>query len=269
MIGDQISRAEGRHLFGLDPAGYDATRPDYPLWIFEHLCDRGVLEAGATNTLEIGPGTGCATRRLLEYGADPLVLVEPDERFAQMLDAATQVSDADCRVVHSSFEDAELGEHGFDLVASATAFHWIEAVPGLEKIRRLLKPHGAVALFWNVLQDLDKADPFHDATERLLAPLATTPSGAPNTVPYALDRPARETDAMTAGFTEVEYQESKWTYVINTEEVGTLYGGFSQIQRLEVTAREELLSRLMEVADTQFKGRVERNVTTCLYLITE
>ena len=186
---DEIRREEGRHIFGLDPEGYDATRPDYPLWIFEHLKDCSALQQG-TPTLEIGPGTGRATRRLLEYGADPVLLVEPDERFATILEASTQ--NVACEVMHESFEDAEIDEQAFDLVASATTFHWIEAVPGLQKIKRLLRPGGTVALFWNVLQDLDKADPFHDATADILATLASNPSGAPNTLPYALDQTARQ-----------------------------------------------------------------------------
>lgn len=34
---DYIHRHEGRQLFGLNPAGYDNARPDYPAWIFERL----------------------------------------------------------------------------------------------------------------------------------------------------------------------------------------------------------------------------------------
>ncbi len=36
-------------------------------------------------TLEVGAGTGTATRQLLELGANPLVAVDPDERLAAFL----------------------------------------------------------------------------------------------------------------------------------------------------------------------------------------
>ena len=265
---DQIERSEGSRLFGSNPQGYANSRPHYPDWIFQRLRDDGALWQGAS-TLEIGPGTGLATQRLLEYGANPLLLVEPDERFADTLMATSRPHDADCRVVHESFEMAELANHEFDLIVSATAFHWIEAIPGLQKMRRLLKPRGVVALFWNVLQDLDKPDAFHDATASLLAPLATSPSGAPKSLPYALDRTARQADAKAAGFNRIEYHESRWTHRITAQQVGELYEGFSHIQRLDPVARTSLLSRLVEVAESQFNGLVERNVTTSLYLISE
>jgi SAM-dependent methyltransferase len=263
----RIERREGRHLFGLNPQAYDDSRPDYPHWIFEDLRDRGALVPD-TPTLEIGAGTGRATRRLLEFGARPLTIVEPDERFATMLASATRESTADCQVIHQSFEAAALPIAHFDLVAAATSFHWIEAVSGLRKVKRLLTSEGVAALFWNVLQTLGKDDPFHDATQALLSDLAVSPSGSPDTVPYALDQPAREADAHAAGFDDVQYVESRWTLVLDTKQVGQLYEGFSHIQQLDAASRENVLARLMEIADTQFKGRVERNVTSCLYVLT-
>ena len=66
-----IDREFGRQAFGLDPRGYHAARPAYPDWVFEILCERCGL-ARDTATFEIGAGTGTATRRLLELGANPL-----------------------------------------------------------------------------------------------------------------------------------------------------------------------------------------------------
>src|SRR5438309_1460157 len=53
-----------RRLFGGDPGGYDRARPDYPSRVYEILRARCGLRPGAA-TLEIGPGSGLATRRLL------------------------------------------------------------------------------------------------------------------------------------------------------------------------------------------------------------
>src|SRR5207237_10029841 len=73
-----------RRLFGADPGGYDRARPDYPSRVYEILTERCGLRPGPA-TLEIGPGTGLATRRLLALGADPLVAVESAERLAEYL----------------------------------------------------------------------------------------------------------------------------------------------------------------------------------------
>ena len=259
---EQIQLNEGRGLFGLNPQGYEDARPEYPLWIFEHLRERGALVAG-TPTLEIGAGTGKATRRLLEYGANPLTIVEPDVRFAEMLGTAVATSPATCRVLQETFEEVVLSENQFDLIAAATAFHWIEPTSGLRKIKRLLKPGGFVALFWNVLGDSEKDDPFHDATHSLLSPLAVGPGE-----PFALDREARQADAKAAGFEKTEYLESRWSHVLNTAQVGKLYESFSHFQRLDADTRAEVLDALMTIADTQFNGEVIRNVTSCLYLFS-
>ena len=264
---EQIELNEGRRLFGLNPQGYEDTRPEYPVWIFDHLRERGALVDG-TLTLEIGAGTGKATRRLLEYGANPLTIIEPDARFAALLGTAANASTANCTVVHESFEDAVLPDSQFDLIVAATAFHWIEPTAGLRKIKRLLRRDGFVALFWNVLSDMHKEDLFHEATVGLFSPLAVGPSDQPGTVPFALDRAAREAEANAAGFKATEYLESRWSHVLNTDEVGKLYESFSHIQRLDGDTRARLLDELAAIADTQFNGEVVRNVTSCLYLFS-
>ena len=264
---EQINLNEGRRLFGLNPQGYEDVRPEYPVWIFEHLRERGALIDG-TPTLEIGAGTGKATRRLLEYGADPLTIVEPDARFAAMLDTAATASPAAIHVIHDSFEDAALSANQFGLIAAATAFHWLEPTSGLRKIKRLLRREGFVALFWNVLRDLDKEDLFHDATQSLLAPLAVAASEKSDKLPFALDREARQAEAKGAGFAKIEYLESRWSLELKTDEVGKLYESFSHIQRLDAAPRAKLLDALMTIADTQFNGKVVRNITSCLYLFS-
>ena len=266
-MSEHIYLDEGRRLFGLNPQGYEDARPDYPIWIFEHLRDRGAL-VDRTPTLEIGAGTGKATRRLLEYGAAPLTIIEPDARFAALLGRAVNAAVAQCRVVHESFEDVVLSDNQFGLVVAATSFHWIEPISGLRKIKRLLRNDGFVALFWNVLGDVDKEDLFHDATQRLLAPLAVGPSENRDTVPFALDRASREAEATAAGFKKTEYRESRWSLVLPTDQVGKLYESFSHIQRLDADARSKLLDELMTIADTQFNGKVVRNITSCLYLFS-
>ena len=265
-VPEEISHSEGRGLFGLDPEGYDAARPNYPAWIFDELQQCGALFEGA-NTVEIGAGTGLASRQLIERGASPLTLIEPDTRFSETLNRATSQLPK-CRVIHTSFEEAELAPNEFDLAVAATSFHWIAPDSGMRKLRSVVKGGGTAALIWNVFQVLDKPDPFHEATQGLLSSLAVTPSGAPNTVPFALDRPAREADARRGGFHAVTYAESRWSFQITTEQVGKLYEGFSQIQRLDHESRARILDELRRIADTQFGGVVERNVTSCLYRLS-
>ena len=261
-----IAEREGRLAFGHNPIGYDAVRPPYPEAVFAVLREQGALAPGAT-TLEIGAGNGLATRRLLALGANPLTVLEPDSRFAPLLQALPQPAQGDYQIIHRAFEEVEFDEESFDLVVSATAFHWLEPTSRVEKLWQLLKPGGYVALFWNTFQDLTKADPFHEATARLFEGVSTSPSNRPNEIPFALDRRAREAEFLNEGrFALAVYLELHWTLTLDAQQMRLLYESFSQIARLPTDERAALLEALVNVAEAEFKGIIHRNMTTPLYL---
>ncbi|HJP61871.1 MAG TPA: rRNA adenine N-6-methyltransferase family protein, partial [Mucilaginibacter sp.] len=79
-----IDQKFGRQAFGGDPAGYHAARPTYPDWVFETLVAHDCFAMGNA-TFEIGPGTGIATRKLFDIGANPVTAIEPDIRLAAFL----------------------------------------------------------------------------------------------------------------------------------------------------------------------------------------
>jgi SAM-dependent methyltransferase len=262
---DSIDRSEGRGLFGLDAETYDEIRPPYPQQIYDLLTASGALREGAA-TLEIGAGSGLASRRLLELGANPLVVVEPDARFLTQLRSLAEGFEA-VEVIGSAFEDARLPDARFDLVCAATSFHWIDPVPALARIAGLLKPEGHVALWWNVFGDPDRSDAFHEATQGLLSPLSESPSGRPKAIPFALDVEARRREfAASGGFDEPLFAMYKWTLVLDARQVGALYGTFSPVNRLPPAERSEMLAALMDIAEREFGGNVERNMISAIYL---
>src|SRR5262245_40359876 len=170
---------EHRRLFGGDPGAYDRGRPDYPSRVYEILTKRCGLRPGAA-TLEIGPGSGLATRRLLALGADPLVAVEPDERLAAYLSERLRAEGHAVELRGEPFEEAALAASSFDLVVSATAFHWLDQPVALAKAARLLRPGGWLANWWNVFGDPIGGDAFHEATKHFMEPLgrpAANPDG--------------------------------------------------------------------------------------------
>jgi len=135
--GQPFDRIEGRHVFGPAAAVYAAARPDYPDRVYEILRDRcGV--GPSSRILEIGPGTGQATKRLLSMGGS-VVAIEPSHELADRL--RVEVGGADgFDVVEAPFEDADLASSSFDLVASATAFHWLDPEVALPKIATSRSP---------------------------------------------------------------------------------------------------------------------------------
>ena len=261
---DQIQSHEGRSLFGMHPLAYDRVRPAYPDWIFAALTAEGALAPNVA-TLDVGAGTGNASEQALQRGAGPLVLLEPDQRMHPFL--RDRFARSGVSFASTTFEDFTAPAGSFDLILSGTAFHWVRQDVGWHKLRELLAPGGTVALFWNVFQVLGAPDPFHEATRELLAPLAASPSGAPDALPYALDHRAREGQARAAGFSRMTYLQGTWTYTLDSAGVVALYGGFSGVARLPEAARGRLLAQLREIAESRFSGQVVRNVTSCLYVL--
>jgi len=256
-----IAREAGRTAFGLDPAGYHASRPGYPAWVFEVLQAQCRLGPD-TAALEIGAGTGKATRHLLDLGARPLTAVEPDPRLASFLSAANP--DPALTVMVSTFEQAELGTGAYDLAVSATAFHWLEEDAALAKIARLLRPGGWWAAFWNVFGDDKRPDPFHEATRELLAG-PSSPSTGERDVPFALDTEARLSAIRTTGaFDFAEGMMRDWSLTLDAEQVMGLYATYSNINLRP--DRDAILAELGRIARDDFVGRVTRNMTTSLFI---
>ena len=257
----QLDRRFGREAFGADPASYDAVRPGYPGWVFEALQTECGVGAG-TAAFEIGAGTGKATGPLLKLGADPLVAIEPDARLADYLRGAFPTTALS--VTTQAFEDAELPQEAFDLGLSATAFHWLDEAVAFRKIARLLKPGGWWAALWNVYGDDAYPDPFHEATRGVLAGPAS-PSAGKGGTPYALDAAARiaALDG-TGAFERVLYWTSHWPLYLTADQTVALYATYSNV--VAMPDFSQALAELHRVAETQFGGRVTRNMTTILYL---
>jgi SAM-dependent methyltransferase len=256
-----ISKALGRVAFGFDPAGYHAARPVYPDWVFEILANCCGLRQN-TATFEIGPGTGIATRRLLELGANPLVAIEPDDRLADFL--CQSLKTESLTVVRSTFEDAGLLSAGFDLGFSATAFHWLDEETALKKVARVLRPGGWWVMIWNDFGDPARADPFHEATTLLLNG-PSSPSTQDRELPFAQDKDARlRAIEGTNAFDHIGHRTSAWSLVLDPDQVVRLYSTYSNINIRP--DREAILAELGRIARDKFEGCVTRNMITSLYM---
>jgi SAM-dependent methyltransferase len=259
-----IDRAEGRHLFGADPALYRAARPEYPERVYEILADRCGLAEG-TRVFEVGPGPGQVTLRLLRAGAR-VTAIEPDAALAAHLLAATEQAGFEVDVHAASFEEARLPAESFDLGIAATSFHWVEQRTGLHRAHELLVPGGWWAMWWNHFHDPNRRDSFYEATTPLMRTLARSPTAGERGRPaFALDIEARTRDLTTAGFEDVEVEIVPWTVSLDTTQVRALYSTFSPLARLAAEERERILDELAAIAEKSFGGRVERAFLTVLY----
>lgn len=134
-------REQQRCLFDSVAGLYDATRQGYPAEIVDAVFETAGIGRGAA-VLEIGCGTGQLTRQLASRALDVTAI----DIGAAMVEAARlNVTDPMVRFQVSPFEDFA-GSGPFDLIVSATAFHWVDPGIGLAKAARLLRPGGWLAL---------------------------------------------------------------------------------------------------------------------------
>jgi len=224
-----------------------------------------------TRVVEVGPGTGQATGRLLALGAK-VTAVELDERLAERL--LSKHDRARLSVAVSSFEDADLPAASFDLVAAATSFHWVDPGVGLVRAADLLAPGGWLALWWNVFGDKSRPDPFGEALLPFIEAcpdLAGDPSGAgaipSGSHPYSLDVEARiaEIDA-TGRFGPVHHEMIRWTGRHTPAQLRALFASYSPWLALPDAVRIEMLATVESLARDTFAGRVERPYVTPIYL---
>src|SRR5262245_21898001 len=128
-----------RDVFNKQARNYNEVRPTYPDTLFEVLVARANLATHA-RLLEIGPGTGQATLPLAKRGFN-ITGIELGEQLAQVA-REELINHKNVEILTGSFEDTELPEQTFDLIYSATAFHWIKHEVRYTKPHKLLKPNG-------------------------------------------------------------------------------------------------------------------------------
>jgi SAM-dependent methyltransferase len=124
--------------FGLRAEAYERFRPGYPVELFDLV----TTYAGepVETALEIGAGTGKATRLFAERGVT-VTAIEPD---GDMLAELRKHVPASVRTVQAAFEDLQPGER-YELVYAAAALHWTNPDGRCARIAARLKPGGVVA----------------------------------------------------------------------------------------------------------------------------
>ena len=136
----RVTDSELRRIFDEDARLYDRARPDYPAALFADLAELTGLGPGS-RVIEIGPGTGQATRSLAATGAG-VIAVELGPELAAVL--RENVRGTDVEVVNSAFEDWT-PPHRVDLVTSFTAWHWVDHATRADQVHAALAPGGRLA----------------------------------------------------------------------------------------------------------------------------
>ncbi|MCX4882677.1 MULTISPECIES: class I SAM-dependent methyltransferase [unclassified Streptomyces] len=132
------------HSFNAAAAQYAANRPSYPPALFDAIEDLAGRPLKGARVADIGAGTGIATALLAARGAD-VVAVEPGDGMA----AEFRRTHPGIPIVRGDANDLPLASASADLLTYAQAWHWTEPARSVPEALRVLRPGGALALWWN------------------------------------------------------------------------------------------------------------------------
>ncbi len=176
---------ERARLFDQQAEHYDQCRPTYPSVVIDEVLGP---EPARLDVLDVGCGTGIASRQIAERGANVLG-VEVAPRMAEI--ARNHGIDVEV----APFEDWDAGGRTFDRVISAQAWHWLDLPVSTAKAASLLRPGGRLCLFWIAGCP---PDDLPDALAELYARLFPT-VGSPG-FGYAASRPSDRRSGLTDVF---------------------------------------------------------------------
>lgn len=246
-----VSRREAPpDAFGRTAREYELGRP---LWPEEQL-DRIVAGLGLrpdASVLDLGAGTGKLTRALVPR-FERVVAVEPDDAMRAVLQEV--VPRAEAR--RGSAEAIPLERGDVDAVFSGEAFHWFATPKALAEIVRVLRPRGALAVFWNI--GLEYPD-LGEEVEALID--ETMERGGLPGLPRVLSGEWRAPIA-AAGFEELREDELERELVTDREGWIANLLSVSSIAAQPEEARDAFAARLLELVPP---GELRRRVKTVAY----
>ncbi|MFL6126049.1 class I SAM-dependent methyltransferase [Actinophytocola sp.] len=247
---------------------YDRVRPHYPDELFADLAALTGARPGTT-VLEVGCGPGQATRGLLARGWR-VRAVEPGETMAAR--ARENFAGRPFTVDVSRFEDWDPDGATFDLLFSATAYHWVDPAVRWTKAAAVT---GAIGLATNRTVAGGQFDDVYRASADLHARYGhEIEFGIPQTAGSILDEihaTRHDIGAVWAGadpksgpslagplFTPPELRSYEWETTYDTADAVALLSTYSPYLRVPAERRARLLDGIADIVDRDFGGTVTR-----------
>jgi SAM-dependent methyltransferase len=246
-----VSREERRRTFERVPELYDRVRPSYPAELFDDLVALARIPPGG-RILELGPGTGQATRPLAERGFS-ITGVELGVGLA----AVARDNLAGFPNVEIAVGDFELWEPerpGFDAVVAFTAFHWIAPELRYAKAARLLRPGGALAVAET--EHVRDDDPFWVDAQEDYDAVVPDPANAPPPRPEEVGDLRAELEAN--GFDDVEVRRYLRTVTYTADEYRALLASYSPNIAHDPETTRRLLDRIHARVAARTDGRITK-----------
>ena len=249
---------DARLTFGDVADVYDEIRPTYPAAVFDEFF---ALLGSRPGVLEVGPGTGQATKDLLARGA-VVDAVEISPSMAARLRSNLPSERLHVRV--GDFETIDLAPESVDAVFSASAYHWISPAAQLDRPALVLRSGGVLAVVGVIQVDSPEDRGFYAAAQPIYErygqghadPPAPARTDAEPTIQHALISDPR--------FREVEVHRWDWDQTYTAAGYRKLMLSFSDTNMMAAGDREGLLDDMESFIDSHFDGHVTRPLVVTL-----
>jgi SAM-dependent methyltransferase len=193
-----------------------------------------VLPTRVGTAVDLGAGTGALSRLLIDR-ADRVVAVEPDDRMRMVL--AASVPGVEARAGRG--EAIPMPDASADAVVASTSWHWMDTVPTLREVGRVLVPGGTLGALWS------GPDPDSGMMAEARAILAghgegwAGPGGA--ALARALDNPHRPAQVLEIPdglpFDAPEHTVVRWDVALTADQLIGLLGTFSWVITMDEPTR--------------------------------
>jgi SAM-dependent methyltransferase len=237
---------------------YDRVRPGYPPDLFDRLFE---MLPTRPEIVEVGPGTGKATKDLLARGAS-VHAVEIGPSMAAKL-RANHPSDR-LSISVGDFETLSMQPGSADAVFSATAYHWVTPRAQTDRPAHILRQDGVVAIVDLIQVDSPDDKGFFAAAQPLYERYGEGHTGPPAPARDDADPSMRVALEADPRFDHVTVRRYDWNQTYSASDYRDLMLSYSSTQMMEESDRLGLLRDMETFIRNEFGGAITRPLVATL-----
>jgi SAM-dependent methyltransferase len=247
-----------RLSFNEAPDIYDKVRPSYPAELFDALFQ---MLPSQPEIVEVGPGTGQATKDLLARGGSVLAIEIGPATAAKL---RSNLPSDRLRVAVGDFEVMEIAAGEADAVFSATAYHWISPRAQTDRPAAILRSEGLVAIVDLIQVDSPEDAGFFAAAQPIYERHGQGHSGPPAPNREAVDPKIRAALDEDHRFDCVDVRQYDWNQTYSASDYRNLMLSYSGTQMMEESDRVGLLDDMESFIRNDFGDVVTRPLVVTL-----
>lgn len=221
----------------IDALDYDELRPEYAPEAVAWVAERAGL-GHASTVVDLAAGTGRLSGRFLRIGVD-VIAVEPAANMRAVLERRFP----GVRTIVATAESMPMDDGAVDAVVVGNAFHHFDRDAAMAEIHRVLRPGGALAVFWAWPAEEEQLkipgmEAIYQVVEETRGESAI----------MAAHRSWAELPATVNGFDPFDRREFPVTHVVPAGRLADLYATSSDIVSMPASTRAWLLDRIKELS---------------------